>query len=385
MERISAKSMQILLLGEHLRVRLHNERDPGDIIKDRRYHLRLYPCCFVGRDVVDWLVHHGEAVNRTAAVQCMCILQENNIIHHVCDDHMFKDEMLFYRFRRDDNTLPITHDVALVIRGYNISQRIKADDCHLVKQQQCEDFVYRSCFIGSSLVDWMVERGETNDRFEAVLLGRELLEIGLMKHVTDDHHFKDDPSTYYQFVIEKVFAKKLMEALCLLEGRQLSLPPGSPREVRKKNLSLLMGGRSIPVPLSPSREARGNEFTGFRQSPGSPDSGGSPGNFSPRPVIVREVTVDELLDNNGPYTMKTIRVMSDAVGFGFVVRGSEPVFVQTVDPSGPAAAAGLKVRMFIHSVNGKEVLHWTHKEVAKEILRGQNVLDLVVMTHFRGS
>jgi len=41
--------------------------------------------------------------------------------------------------------------------------------------------------------------------------------------------------------------------------------------------------------------------------------------------------------------------------------------------------------MFIHSVNGTDVLHWSHKEVAKEIMRGQNVVDLIVMTHFRGT
>ena len=35
--------------------------------------------------------------------------------------------------------------------------------------------------------------------------------------------------------------------------------------------------------------------------------------------------------------------MCDAVGFGFVVRGTAPVYVQTVDPKGPAVMAGLKV------------------------------------------
>lgn len=38
-----------------------------------------------------------------------------------------------------------------------------------------------------------------------------------------------------------------------------------------------------------------------------------------------------------------LQVKSDAVGFGFVVRGSSPVYVQAIDPKGPAAAAGLKV------------------------------------------
>lgn len=34
---------------------------------------------------------------------------------------------------------------------------------------------------------------------------------------------------------------------------------------------------------------------------------------------------------------------SDPVGYGFVIRGEGPVYVKTVDPMGPAAAAGLKV------------------------------------------
>jgi hypothetical protein len=36
-------------------------------------------------------------------------------------------------------------------------------------------------------------------------------------------------------------------------------------------------------------------------------------------------------------------VVSDPVGYGFVIRGSHPVYVHTVDPSGPAAMAGLQV------------------------------------------
>lgn len=36
--------------------------------------------------------------------------------------------------------------------------------------------------------------------------------------------------------------------------------------------------------------------------------------------------------------------MGDAVGWGFVVRGSKPCHIQAVDPGGPAAAAGMKVK-----------------------------------------
>ena len=42
--------------------------------------------------------------------------------------------------------------------------------------------------------------------------------------------------------------------------------------------------------------------------------------------------------------------MSDPVGFGFVIRGNGPVYVKTVDPTGPAAQAGLKVKIVVHFV-----------------------------------
>lgn len=60
--------------------------------------------------------------------------------------------------------------------------RIKSDENSILKHQECEDSVYRNCFVGSALVDWMVESGETPDRFGAVMLSRELLELGLIKH-----------------------------------------------------------------------------------------------------------------------------------------------------------------------------------------------------------
>lgn len=37
------------------------------------------------------------------------------------------------------------------------------------------------------------------------------------------------------------------------------------------------------------------------------------------------------------------QIMGDAVGWGFVVRGSKPCHIQAVDPGGPAAAVGMKV------------------------------------------
>ena len=80
-DQLSLKALQVILVGEHLRNRLHAEQDPV-MIRDRRYHLRMYSCCFVGRDLVDWLIKNGDANSRGGAIQCMNTLLENSIIHH---------------------------------------------------------------------------------------------------------------------------------------------------------------------------------------------------------------------------------------------------------------------------------------------------------------
>lgn len=53
------------------------------------------------------------------------------------------------------------------------------------------------------------------------------------------------------------------------------------------------------------------------------------------------------------------QIVGDAVGWGFVVRGSKPCHIQAVDPGGPAAAAGMKVRLGemygVLSLSGLEV------------------------------
>ncbi|OWK04488.1 hypothetical protein Celaphus_00016475, partial [Cervus elaphus hippelaphus] len=63
---------------------------------------------------------------------------------------------------------------------------------------------------------------------------------------------------------------------------------------------------------------------------------------NPKSVLKRPVTSEELLTPGAPYARKTFTIVGDAVGWGFVVRGSKPCHIQAVDPSGPAAAAGMK-------------------------------------------
>lgn len=70
-------------------------------IKDRRYRLNIYPACFVGSEAVNWLMR-SQNCTREEAIDLGQTLVERGIIHHVTDDHPFRDTYLFYRFYEDE-------------------------------------------------------------------------------------------------------------------------------------------------------------------------------------------------------------------------------------------------------------------------------------------
>jgi hypothetical protein len=74
----------------------------GIKIKDRRYHLRIYPQCFVGSEAVDWMCDRFR-ISRVEAVKLGQKLMDAKHVHHVVDDHKFKDGYFFYRFYWDED------------------------------------------------------------------------------------------------------------------------------------------------------------------------------------------------------------------------------------------------------------------------------------------
>ncbi len=76
-------------------------RGPGGVeIRDRRHLLRVHPRCFVGREAVDWLVR-CEKISRAEAAALGQRLVDLGVIHHVLDEHGFRDGHFFYRFREE--------------------------------------------------------------------------------------------------------------------------------------------------------------------------------------------------------------------------------------------------------------------------------------------
>jgi hypothetical protein len=72
----------------------------GFDVKDRSYRGTLHSRCFVGSEAVDWMQAQGHTVNEALSMGQQMV--DLSLIHHVVDEHPFKNENLFYRFYRDE-------------------------------------------------------------------------------------------------------------------------------------------------------------------------------------------------------------------------------------------------------------------------------------------
>lgn len=73
----------------------------GVAVADRRHLLQTYPRCFVGSEAVAWLMRTQD-LSRVEAVALGQRLVERGLVHHVLDEHPFRDGAFFYRFTADD-------------------------------------------------------------------------------------------------------------------------------------------------------------------------------------------------------------------------------------------------------------------------------------------
>ena len=73
----------------------------GITIQDRRYRFSNYPLCFVGNEAVKW-IENRYLLSKPEAIRLGQELINLKIIHHVTDEHDFKNEYLFYRFYIDE-------------------------------------------------------------------------------------------------------------------------------------------------------------------------------------------------------------------------------------------------------------------------------------------
>ncbi|MBZ3870374.1 Rap guanine nucleotide exchange factor 3 [Sciurus carolinensis] len=93
-----ASTERVLRAGKHLH--RHLLATCPSLIRDRKYHLRLYRQCCSGRELVDWVLALGLGVHsRSQAVGICQVLLDEGALCHVKHDWTFQDrDAQFYRF-----------------------------------------------------------------------------------------------------------------------------------------------------------------------------------------------------------------------------------------------------------------------------------------------
>jgi len=81
------------------------EMRKAGLVADRRHNLLTYKNCFIGRELVDWLISRSIAFSRSEARMIGDRLFDAGRIRHVVDQHRFEDNYLFYRFLSDEPAL----------------------------------------------------------------------------------------------------------------------------------------------------------------------------------------------------------------------------------------------------------------------------------------
>lgn len=317
------------------------------------------------------MVRSRRCDDRLTAVRIMRTLQKWSFFHHVCDDHNFKDELLFYRFRRDDDSIESQKDLLLFYKVLDIYHSINTSKKGILRGYQVKGQVFDRAFMGSAFVDWLVKSGMVDTKERAIITGRQLLENDIIRHVTDDHHFRNDSMLLYQFNLDLDQRRRMSDVLILDDTRRMSTDSRSSNE-----------SQEIPVRTIESRDIGLSDIENTENKSSETIESSSP--MQPKSVLLRYETADDLESPDSPYIRSCLRIFSDSVGYGFVIRGIGPTYVQTVDPEGPAADAGLKVRQYIYSVNGENVLREDHHTVAQRIMgSNRDYINICVMSHKR--
>ncbi|MFH1819562.1 MAG: hypothetical protein ABIK82_22240 [Pseudomonadota bacterium] len=163
----------------------------GGNVADRRYHLKKYPECMVGRDAVGWMSRRYGTSREDAVLLGEALLRSGHL-HHVVKEQPFADAEFFYRVATQGRFDAIPLDAATAfLRGA----------AGLIADRAWRGVNFLQCMVGSEAVDALAAQFRLT-RAEATVLGQSLLDLGLLRHVADEHPFVD-ANLFYELQPER--------------------------------------------------------------------------------------------------------------------------------------------------------------------------------------
>eukprot|EP00038_Savillea_parva_P007124 m.167932 g.167932 ORF g.167932 m.167932 type:complete len:683 (-) comp12897_c0_seq1:200-2248(-) len=227
--------------------------------KDRTYHFRKYRNVFLGSEAVQWLLREDDVGTIDEALAVGNELLSRGYFRHTCNDHMLKNEKLFYVWtfdpssgirpvaQHDDTATKISpgngrkkssRQVSLGSPGKepgvqpvsassaNRDVKLDKDQLTRIKDEMRENLVvrdrvyhfqkYKRCFVARDAVDWLVAEGYAPDRTAGVRIGLQLMRAQAFRHVVNPDQPFADAYLFFRWVEddEAAFMRDI-QAWCL--------------------------------------------------------------------------------------------------------------------------------------------------------------------------
>lgn len=150
-------------------------------VATRRWRLRSYPDCVVGREVTGlWARRHGLA--RGEAVVLGRAAVALGLMRHVASEHDFEDEDLFYELLDPaaGTVPPLAHAL----------ERLRSGQGPAVSNRSWHGRSYPACWVGSEAVDAFVA-AFGGSRADARLALQRLMQLGFIEHVAHEQPVHD--------------------------------------------------------------------------------------------------------------------------------------------------------------------------------------------------
>ncbi|APB32717.1 Putative DEP domain-containing mTOR-interacting protein [Gloeomargarita lithophora Alchichica-D10] len=161
--------------------------------KDRRYQFQTYPQAFVGSEALEWLMR-TQGLNRKQALALgQDLLKAGHIQRLDAPGGDFQEGNTFYRFATPATpaAIPVSPPDSLGNTPLDLEVIFQAMVAQLPLQDRWYQFRrYPQCFTGAEAVEWLM-RTQGLSRKQATQVGEELCKLGLIRHSTGEHPFRD--------------------------------------------------------------------------------------------------------------------------------------------------------------------------------------------------
>jgi len=352
----------------------------------------LFHNCFHSYEILHWLIDKQLCKTLDDGVEIFRVLVKLKIIHHVFDLNEFEyptssnhqNVKYLYRFRLDDGTAdenPSFEHFASIYENYTSLFTLEKTQCRGVDLQAKSSSINRyDEQIGVAL------KGDNLGRMLALRtcsnverLADEMIFYGLIrfefcsKNLSSiecqcERRFQNDENHQYVLSLShRLLPKQRLDLISLMQNDL-------------KHFSTQLVDSTIDF-RSKLRTSSSNSSIGTRRTNSNSDEIDLPLKIScsidglrrkksaslnsPANSVENRPTAEELERRELPWCWRSYSLKRDRRGYGLILQGAGPCYVERLDPYGSAFSSGIRVNEYIYAIEGINVLRRSGKEVER--------------------